>query len=165
MKHIPKNNVVKKLKLPKLKWNCSNFTLFQSHRQTEKKNNYTTTWSTNTKDYKLIRIYRIRCIFLLAVASVTSNTDDELQRYSKQRQWIQECRRLPFRLWFHQNLRSDDKKATYIHICVSLTFLFIYHTFVSLQFIACYNTYYVPLKSMHHIHYFPSCNLFLFFTH
>ena len=165
MKHIPKNNVVKKLKLPKLKWNCSNFTLFQSHRQTEKKNNYTTTWSTNTKDYKLIRIYRIRCIFLLAVASVTSNTDDELQRYSKQRQWIQECRRLPFQLWFLQNLRSDDKKATYIHSCVSLTFLFIYHTFVSLQFIACYNTYYVPLKSMHHIHYFPSYNLFLFFTH
>ena len=140
-------------------------TLFQSHRQTEKKNNYTTTWSTNTKDYKLIRIYRIWCIFLLAVASVASTTDDELQRYSKQRQWIQECRRLPFQLWFLQNLRSDDKKATYIHICVSLTFLFIYHTFVSLQFIACYNTYYVPLKSMHHIHYFPSCNLFLFFTH
>ena len=147
-------------------------TLFQSHRQTEMKNNYTITWSTNTKDYKWIRIYRMMHFSALyyivtvpAVASVASTTDDELQRYSKQRQWIQECRRLPFRLWFHQNLRSDDKKATYIHICVSLTFLFIYHTFVSLQFIACYNTYYVPLKSMHHIHYFPSCNLFLFFTH
>ena len=50
----------------------------------------------------------------MSVASVTSNTDDELQRCSKQRQWLQECRNLSFQLWFEQKLGSDDKKATYI---------------------------------------------------
>ncbi|XP_028399681.1 neuralized-like protein 4 [Dendronephthya gigantea] len=53
------------------------------------------------------------------VAAPTSN-DVELQRYYKQRRWIQECRTQPFSLWLMSHLMSsstdDDKRELFLFI-------------------------------------------------
>lgn len=55
--------------------------------------------------------------FLLVMSSITPG-NDELQRYNKQRQWIRDCRTVPFPIWLLKELSlassDEDKKAIYI---------------------------------------------------
>ena len=81
--------------------------------------------------------YDVFFSFALVVptASATSN-DDELRRYSQQRQWFQECRSVFFDKWFLSKLSltssDNDKKVIFIFVHIAI-FIFTISTLLPFQ--------------------------------
>ena len=69
-------------------------------------------------------------------ALVVPTNDDELRRYSQQRQWIQECRSVSFNIWFFSKLSlassDNDKKVIYIFVHIAI-FIFTISTLLPFQ--------------------------------